>query len=266
MGLATAKLIGRDHTVLICDIVQARLDQAAEELSGLGIDCETATCDVTDREAAERVAGRASEIGTVASLVHTAGLSPQMGSVETILSVNAIGTVNVNQAFAPLAHEGFSIVNVASTAGHSSVPLVSTRTYGLAATDPDRFLEKAVARCNLLPRKLRRGLAYSVSKNFVIWWSRHLATPLGEKGARVVSVSPGSFDTEMGRLEKSHGAGALAEHSALGRFGRVEEIAEVLAFCASDKPGYLTGTDLLVDGGPGRKMTARESLETLRNL
>ena len=114
-----------------------------------------------------------------------------------------------------LAHEGFSIVNVASTAGHGSPPLVSTRTYGLAAADPDRFLEKAVARCNLLPRKLRRGLAYAVSKNFVIWWSKQLATPLGEKGARVVSVSPGSFDTEMGRLEKSHGAGALAEHSAL---------------------------------------------------
>ena len=82
--------------------------------------------------------------------------------------------------------------------------MVSTRTYGLAAADPDRFLEKAVARCNLLPRKLRRGLAYAVSKNFVIWWSKQLATPLGEKGARVVSVSPGSFDTEMGRLEKSH--------------------------------------------------------------
>jgi len=81
-----------------------------------------------------------------------------------------------------------------------------------------------------------------------------------------VSVSPGSFDTEMGRLEEAKGAGALAEHSALGRFGKVEEIAEVLAFCASDKPGYLTGTDILVDGGPGRKMSAKEMLATLRSL
>ena len=266
MGLATAKIIGREHPVLICDIVQERLDRAAEELRALGIGCETATCDVTDRAAVEAVANQAAAMGTVVSVVHTAGLSPQMGDVAKIIEVNAIGTVNVNQAFMRLAHEGFSIVNVASTAGHGSVPLVSTRAYRLAGTDPARFLEKTVARCNLLPRKLRRGLAYSLSKNFVIWWSKQLATPLGEKGARVVSVSPGSFDTEMGRLEKSHGAGVLAEHSALQRFGKVEEIAEVLAFCASDKPGYLTGTDLLVNGGPGRKMTAKESLDTLRNL
>ena len=63
----------------------------------------------------------------------------------------------------------------------------------------------------------------------------------------------------MGRLEEAKGAGALAEHSALGRFGKVQEIAEVLAFCTSDKPGYLTGTDILVDGGPGQKMSAKEN-------
>ena len=40
----------------------------------------------------------------------------------------------------------------------------------------------------------------------------------------------------------------------------------MLAFCASAKPGYLTGTDILVDGGPGRKMSIKESLATLRNL
>jgi NAD(P)-dependent dehydrogenase (short-subunit alcohol dehydrogenase family) len=96
---------------------------------------------------------------------------------------------------------------------------------------------------------LRPGLAYAVSKNFVIWYSKSLAKRLGQRGARIVSVSPGSIDTEMGRLEEAAGAGALARKSSLGRFGRVEEIAEVLSFCASGKPGYLTGTDVLVDGG-----------------
>ena len=171
------------------------------------------------RVSVEEVATRATALGTVVSVVHTAGLSPQMGSAEMILAVNAVGTVHVNQAFLPLAHDGFSIVNVASTAGHMSVKLLSKRDFALAATHPDRFLERAVGRCNLLPQKLRRGLAYSLSKNFVIWWSKELARPLGAMGARVVSVSPGSFDTEMGRLEEAKGAGALAEHSALGRFG-----------------------------------------------
>jgi hypothetical protein len=69
----------------------------------------------------------------------------------------------------------------------------------------------------------------------------------------------------MGRLEEVSGAGALAEHAALRRFGRVEEIAEVLAFCASAKPGYLTGTDVLVDGGAGATMTTKDLLAIARN-
>ena len=266
MGLATAKILGADHAVLLCDVDQQRLDVASEELRGLGITSETVVCDVTDRASVTNAATRAGALGTVVSVVHTAGLSPQMGTVEQIIAVNAIGTVNVDEAFVPLAHEGFSIVNVASTAGHTALKLLSKRDYARAASDPDAFVERAAARCNLLPQKLRRGLAYGLSKNFVIWWSRQLATPLGAKGARIVSVSPGSFDTRMGRLEEAKGAGALAEHSALGRFGKVQEIAEVLAFCASDKPGYLTGTDILVDGGPGPKMSAKEMIATLRNL
>ena len=266
MGLATAKILGADHTVLLCDVDQPRLDVASDELRGLGINSETVVCDVTDRASVTHAATRASALGTVVSVVHTAGLSPQMGTVEKIIAVNALGTVNVDEAFVPLAYEGFSIVNVASTAGHTALRLLSKRDYARAASDPDHFLERAAGRCNRLPQKVRRGLAYGLSKNFVIWWSKQLATPLGAKGARIVSVSPGSFDTQMGRLEEAKGAGALAEHSALGRFGRVREIAEVLAFCASDKPGYLTGTDILVDGGRGRKMSAKETLATLRSL
>jgi NAD(P)-dependent dehydrogenase (short-subunit alcohol dehydrogenase family) len=265
MGLATAKIIGQEHGVVVCDVNVGRLDAAAQELRSLGVECETVVCDVKDRKSVDDAAERARALGSVVSVVHTAGLSPQMGTVEQIVAVNALGTVHVNEAFVPSAGEGFSIVNVASVGGHMRSALVSKRTYALASTDPDRFLQMVVSRCNRLPSKIRRGLAYAISKNFVIWWSKELAAPLGAKGARIVSVSPGSIDTEMGRLEKDKGAGALADHSALGRFGRVEEIAEVLAFCASDKPGYLTGTDLLVDGG-GQKMSAKETLATMRNL
>ena len=53
----------------------------------------------------------------------------------------------------------------------------------------------------------------------------------------------------MGRLEEDHGAGALLKVAALKRFGQPEEIAAVLAFCASPAAGYLTGADIQVDGG-----------------
>jgi len=53
----------------------------------------------------------------------------------------------------------------------------------------------------------------------------------------------------MGRLEEKSGSAEMLKMAALKRFGRSEEIAELLAFCASEKAGYLTGTDVLCDGG-----------------
>lgn len=64
-------------------------------------------------------------------------------------------------------------------------------------------------RCSVL----RPQLAYVLSKNFVIWDSKTIAAQFGGKGARVVSVSPGSFDTAMGKLEE--GAGAMARLAPL---------------------------------------------------
>lgn len=265
MGLATAEIMGRDHLVLIADVRADRLDAAARHLRGLGIECETAECDVTDRRSVEAVAARAASMGRVASVVHTAGVSPAMGSPERIVRINALGTVHVFQAFEPTAGEGFALVNVASSAGHLSkaVP-VPTRAYRLALKEPDRFVDKLVSRCRLAPEKLRAGMAYAVSKNFVVWFTRRSTAAMGERGARVVSVSPGSFDTEMGQLEASNGSGELAERSALGRFGRVDEVAELLAFVAGDKAGYLTGTDILVDGGASAVMTIRDILAVAR--
>jgi NAD(P)-dependent dehydrogenase (short-subunit alcohol dehydrogenase family) len=119
----------------------------------------------------------------------------------------------------------------------------------LAADDPDAFMSKVMRRVNLAPKAQRAGMAYPVSKHFVVWYCRRMAAEFGAKGARILSVSPGSIDTAMGRLEEDHGAGAMLEFAAIKRFGTVEEIAEVLAFCAGDKAGYLTGTDILCDGG-----------------
>jgi NAD(P)-dependent dehydrogenase (short-subunit alcohol dehydrogenase family) len=68
----------------------------------------------------------------------------------------------------------------------------------------------------------------------------------------------------MGRLEKDSGAGKLTEYAALKRFGKPEEIAELLAFCASDKPGYLTGVDILCDGGTRAGLTLRGMIAMAR--
>jgi NAD(P)-dependent dehydrogenase (short-subunit alcohol dehydrogenase family) len=166
-----------------------------------------------------------------------------------------------------VASAGFALVNVASIAGHLMPSLlVPRRTYKLALTDPDRFAARLAARADRGPSSLRSASAYSLSKNFVIWYTRRIAADFGARGARVVSVSPGSFDTPMGRLEEKSGSARLLDYAALPRFGTPEEIAELLAFCASTRPGYLTGTDILCDGGTRAGLGLRGMLALVRQV
>jgi len=251
MGLATAKIVGKDHHVVLSDVKQQGLEKASEELKSLGISCDYLVSDITDRKSVDELVKLATSKGELASVIHTAGLSPQMASPEIIMKVNALGTVNINEAFFEVATEGFAIVNVASMAAHMAPGfLLPKKSYPLAATNQDAFMKKMISRCNLFPKDfMKKGMAYSISKNFVVWYCQKNAGKFGQKGARIVSVSPGSFDTAMGRLEEKSGSAEMLETAAIKRFGRPEEIANVLAFCASDKASYLTGTDILCDGG-----------------
>lgn len=256
MGLATAKVMGRDHRVVLADVREQQLDAAVEELVGIGIEARGVVCDITDRAAVEGIFDAAEQ--PVRAVVHTAGVSPQMGSAERIWRINALGTIHVTEAFLARAGEGAALVNVASIAGHMAPrPLVAERRYELASTAPERFLAKAGRSLRLLPAKSRPGLAYALSKRYVIWYTQRMAAAFGAKGARIVSVSPGTFDTDMNRLEEQSGSGRLRDLTALKRVGSVEEIAELLAFCAGDRPGYLTGVDVLVDGGANATLNRR---------
>jgi NAD(P)-dependent dehydrogenase (short-subunit alcohol dehydrogenase family) len=254
MGLATAKILGRDHRVVIADVDQQRLDAAVAELTGLGIDAEATVCDITDRASVDALIARGNESGELRAVVHTAGVSPLMGSPELIIRINALGTINITEAALAMATEGFALVNVASIAGHMTPKfLLPTRTYRLALTDAQRFTAK-------LSKTRKSTTAYSLSKAFVIWYSRQMAARFGANGARILSVSPGSFDTAMGRLEKTSGSERLIAYAALKRFGTPDEMAELLAFCASGKPGYLTGVDILCDGGTKAGLTLKNML------
>jgi NAD(P)-dependent dehydrogenase (short-subunit alcohol dehydrogenase family) len=173
-----------------------------------------------------------------------------MGDADYVMRTNAIGTVNVNEAFFASADEGSAIVNVASMAAHMlPEEMIPTERFPLALRDEAAFMDHMISACNLVPEAARSGIAYAVSKSFVRWYSTSQAERFNGRGLRVVSVSPGSIDTEMGRLEEQAGAGAMVADAAVPRWGKPEEMAELLAFCASDRAGYLTGTDILNDGG-----------------
>ena len=266
IGLAAATIIGRERLVVICDVSRSRLEAAATQLGALGIECEPMACDVTDRASVTELVDASTALGSVASVIHTAGISPSMGSPEHILRVNALGTALVNEAFYSVAAEGFAIVNVASMAAHTFPNLlIPRRRFKEALRNEDRFVDSMTSACKLVPSRMRPGFAYSISKNFVVWYCSSQAARFGSRGARIVSVSPGSIDTSMGRLEELAGSGAMLKYAALQRFGKPEEIAELLAFCASPKAGYLTGVDIICDGGVLASIRLRDLIAVARD-
>lgn len=264
MGSATAKIVGNDHTVVLADVRKDRLDGTAADLENLGITPTVVDCDVTDRAAVARLFETAAGLGTLVSVIHTAGVSPSMGDADYVMKTNALGTLNVNEVFFQTAGEGAAIVNVASMAAHiMPEEVLPAAQFPSALVDEAAFLRDMLAACDIAGPEARSGIAYAVSKSFVRWYSWSQAERFNGRGLRIVSVSPGSVDTEMGRLEEQAGAGAMVADAAVPRWGKAEEMAELFAFCASDKAGYLTGTDILNDGGVVASIRERSRVAAL---
>lgn len=264
MGSATAKIVGNDHTVVLADVRKDRLDGTAADLENLGITPTVVDCDVTDRAAVARLFETAAGLGTLVSVIHTAGVSPSMGDADYVMKTNALGTLNVNEVFFQTAGEGAAIVNVASMAAHiMPEEVLPAAQFPSALVDEAAFLRDMLAACDIAGPEARSGIAYAVSKSFVRWYSWSQAERFNGRGLRIVSVSPGSVDTEMGRLEEEAGAGAMVADAAVPRWGKAEEMAELFAFCASDKAGYLTGTDILNDGGVVASIRERSRVAAL---
>lgn len=108
--------------------------------------------------------------------------------------------------------------------------------------------KKLVARAGIAPKGARPGLAYAISKHFVIWFAKTDAARFGAKNVRCLSVTPGNFDTPMGALEGEQ-AEVFKKYSALKRNGGPEEIAALFAMLIDERLGFLTGTDIIMDGG-----------------
>ena len=259
MGLAAAKEVGKTgkHIILI-GRTASKLEGAAAELKSLDISAEAYAGDVSDPESMKKAASYAADQGKIQAVIHSAGVSPQMTDYVSILEIDALGTVYVDQAFAPLMGEEGCILNVSSMSAYMS-PFTVYDFYPMVFTDIDAFKAGFLKLFEKAPEEHRTGMAYALSKQFCIWYSKRMALQYGRKGIRVVSISPGHFHTPMENYEGNEGHGTqLARAGALGRVGEAYEIGRMMAFMVSPMASYLCGVDLLYDGGTVAAIDAKK--------
>lgn len=250
MGLEAAKFMPKDKIIVLSGRTEAKLKKAVAELSALGFEAYAKTCDTSKRESVKALVSYAVSLGEVKTVINSAGLSPAMADPETIVRVNALGTVYMNEEFSKVMKKGSVIVDVASNSAYVLPKfLINKKVYALADQDEEKFVAKIVKKAKLAKGDYQRsGFAYALSKNFVVWYAKKCAFDYGTKGIRVVSLSPGLIATDMGNLEAKDG-GMLIGFSTEERMGKPEELGYALATVADERNGYLAGVDVLCDGG-----------------
>ena len=242
MGSAVARRLAQDaRQLILCDLDQARLESLAESLP-TSSEITLVAGDVAATDFPAQVIA-ALDGAPVQKLFHAAGLSPSMAHGPRVFEVNFEASRRLIDAVLPRMEEGGAAVLVASMAGH------------LVNRAPFNWLTRGlmVGRRGPLARLALSNarLAYSLSKRAVIMLAEQRAREFGERGARLVSLSPGMIETSMGMQENAAEPTMqpMIDEAALSRWGAADEIAAAACFLLSDEASYITGTDVLVDGG-----------------
>jgi 3-oxoacyl-[acyl-carrier protein] reductase len=228
IGAAIAKALADDGADVVISYAASagKAEAVVKELKQKGVRAVAFKADQADAKEVEALVKTVVEhFGRLDILVNNAGIfvtgqvhdrANNLAELDRLFAVNVGGVAAAVRAAAPLMGDGGRIISIGSVVGESSP----------------------------FP-----GIAdYSATKAAIIGYTRGWARDLGPKGITVNTVQPGPIDTDMNPADGEFAATQKAA-TALGRYGKPEEVAAAVAFLASRNAAYITGTTLTVDGG-----------------
>jgi NAD(P)-dependent dehydrogenase (short-subunit alcohol dehydrogenase family) len=250
MGTAIVRRIAAGRKILLGDISEAKLVEAQKNLQYSGYDVETMKVDALNKENVRDFAKKAAELGDVMYFIDSAGASPNQADPQHIIKLDLIATSYAVDAFGQVIARGGAGLVIASQTGYMG-PNMDDETETILATTPTEKLKDLP---QLQPDKIDNvGIAYIMSKRVNQLRVRTAAaTTWGDRGARINTISPGVIVTPLAYDEfaaAGEGYQKMIDASPAKRTGSSDEIAAAGAFLLGADAAFITGTDLLIDGG-----------------
>jgi NAD(P)-dependent dehydrogenase (short-subunit alcohol dehydrogenase family) len=249
MGTAIVSRIGAGKKILLGDVSERALERVGDDLRRSGYDVETVQVNALQKDSVEQFARTAAALGPVMTFIDTAGASPNQATPRHILDLDMMGAGYAVDAFGEVMAPGGAGLLISSQAAYMyPIPydveqqLVNTPTAGLCDVP---FIQEVAMQ--------NSGLAYMIAKRVNhLQAQRAAATTWRTQCARINTISPGVIVTPLAYDEfhaNGEGYQRMIDASAARRTGTSDEIAEAAGFLLGEHATFITGTDLLIDGG-----------------
>ena len=248
MGTAIVKRIATGKKILLGDISEKNLEKVSNEFKYGGYDVETIVVNALEKDSVTAFAEKAASLGKVMYFIDTAGASPNQATPEHILNLDMVGTGYAVDAFGKVMGKGGAGLLISSQAGYM-YPIPYEIELEILKTPTEKLLDLPFIKETVK----NSGLAYMIAKRVNhLQAQKAAATTWRERRARINSISPGVIVTPLA-YDEFAAIGDLYQNmidaSAAMRTGTSEEIADAAAFLLGEHSTFITGTDLLIDGG-----------------
>lgn len=250
IGMAIARRMGYGKKIVIGDKNPDHAKDIAKIMNDAGFDVEAVEMDLASRVSIQGLIEKAQQYGEIAMLVNAAGVSPSQAPIEAILKVDLYGTAVLLEEVGKVIKEGGVGVTISSQSGHRMPALTPEEDEQLACTQTEELLNLDI----LQPEKIKDTLhAYQMAKRCNEKRVMAESVKWGEKGARINSISPGIIVTPLAIDEFNGPRGDFYKNMfakcPAGRPGTADEVVNVAELLMSEKGAFITGADILIDGG-----------------
>lgn len=252
IGMAIARRMGHGKKIVVGDKSLENAKTIVEILNNSGFDAVAIEMDLASRDSIINLIKEAQNYGNISMLINAAGVSPSQASIETILKVDLYGTAVLLEEVGKVIKEGgIGIgITISSQSGYRMPALSMEDDELLAMTSTEELLDLDILSEGNIKDTLH---AYQMAKRCNIKRVMSEAVKWGKKQARINSISPGIIVTPLAIDEFNGPRGDFYKNMfancPAGRPGTADEVANVAELLMSEKGAFITGSDILIDGG-----------------